>query len=321
MKKFISVSICILSIAADICTLYVGLKSLLQNIIENPPTWLLTIAYLLLLFGTFYAIFYIVLSFFDKRCEKCGTHKIPCSYFAYFSAKLLNKTQKSLHAMHMIYHEAHHAKQQILKDRQKYNNFETSKPLVEEYLSAAIAALQHALGLDVKASVKNALQDDCDFFLQTYTYVVPKMDENIDRDINSKYIILMLDDNSPQDLLTWCNASIKYAKKYGNGKYLSNSIFNYLLRTGKPFWMSNDLDIDEKNHIFYTSSSYRPSYKSLAVFLIMKPKEKGQENASDIKGILTFESHKTNVFVEKECVQIMGFIAHCLYEVLTEIRK
>ncbi len=86
-------------------------------------------------------------------------------------------------------------------------------------------------------------------------------------------------------------------------------------------WMSNDLDVEEQADNFHSSSEYRHLYKSLAVFLIKRPTlgEHDVQVINEVEGLLTFDACKSNVFVEKECRQIMGFVAHCVFEIFKEI--
>lgn len=100
-------------------------------------------------------------------------------------------------------------------------------------------------------------------------------------------------------------------------KYEVNSIFTYLINQRKRYWMSNDLQIDQMNGNFFTSSDNYPEYyKSLAVFSIAPPDK-------DVlpEGLLIFDTKKTGKFSETECAQLFGYIAHLLYELLTEYNK
>ena len=102
-----------------------------------------------------------------------------------------------------------------------------------------------------------------------------------------------------------------------NEIYQKNSIFDYVLSTNNCSWISNDLRLDEKKGLFFSSSRYyKRKYKSLAVFGIIPPSN-GRRNA--IKGVLTFDSFNTRIFSEEECTMLMGLFAHHLYEILNEM--
>lgn len=318
MKRIFSFAIYILSIFADLYTIYSGLESTIKNWIAEPPLWIIILAYLLFIISILYVVYYSLHLYLMRKCILSGTHEIPCSLFSYMWAKYINKTRTSLHVMHKIYHESYFTKQKIRDNRDRYNNIEAIKPLVKHFLDTAILAVQRTLHIDTKISVKKITQIQQDYVLQTYIYVTGNLNGHEMRSTERKYIITELNDNMPRTLSTWYDVSKHYATRNGNAQYVSNSIFNYMIGMGVPCWMSNDLKIDEQNKIFHTSSDYRSLYKSLAAFLIMKPKDDENE-VSEVEGILTFESDKTNVFVEKECQQIMGFVAHCLYEIFKEL--
>ena len=45
-----------------------------------------------------------------------------------------------------------------------------------------------------------------------------------------------------------------------------------------------------------------------------------QEREAAIKGLLTFDCHKTNRFSEEECSLMMGLMAHFVYEILESLK-
>lgn len=74
------------------------------------------------------------------------------------------------------------------------------------------------------------------------------------------------------------------------------------------------LTIDQESDLFYTSSDNYPSYyKSLAVFSLTPPEK-------DVvpEGLLIFDTKKTGKFSEIECINLFGYIAHLIYELLIE---
>lgn len=81
--------------------------------------------------------------------------------------------------------------------------------------------------------------------------------------------------------------------------------------------MTNDLSVDQQRNTFYTSSENFPrDYKSLAIFKIIPPEK-------DVlpEGFIIFDSEKCGLFSEEICAQIMGLVAHFLYEIFFEINE
>lgn len=313
MKRIIYV----ISIVADVYTLYTGVDAVSKKIIETPPFWVIALIWMILIFTVSYALMYTLLMLMRNRCIKCGTHNIPCSIMAYFHAKCQNRTQTSIKMMQGLYKKMVQSRQIIKKDKQRYSNINSRKEIIEDFLVASRETLKKSLFVNVRISLKTFCQKGNNNILQTYTYVIENLDDN-KRTKKIDYILSLRGTDTYQDLRTWHNASKSYSEEHGRTPFASNSIFNYLVATGKLYWLSNDLDEDEKNGIFHTSSEYRNLYNSLGVFLIKSPVEV-EIPKSGIKGVLTFDSSRTNIFVERECQLLMGFITYCVYELLEDV--
>ena len=219
--------------------------------------------------------------------------------------------------MQGLYKKMVQSRQIIKKDKQRYSNINSRRGIIEDFLVASRETLKKSLFVNVRISLKTFCQKDDNNILQTYTYVIENLDDN-KRTKKIDYILSLRGTDTYQDLKTWHNASKSYSEEHGRTPFASNSIFNYLVATGNLYWLSNDLDKDEKDGIFHTSSEYRNLYNSLGVFLIKSPIEV-ESAQSDIKGVLTFDSSKTNIFVERECQLLMGFITYCVYELLEDV--
>lgn len=309
-----------LSIIADAYTIYNGVDNVAATISKEPPFLLNIIIYILLIVSIFFVFIYTVAWIINRKCKRCGTRNIPCSWYYFFRAKIKNKTNTALNAMHSLYHSMYEQEEKIRNNRDRYNDLETIKiDVIKPFLQSAKRELQNALGIKVNISIKLLTVVENQYILETYAYLMDRPSEN--RDMQNNYILLAGDKDLLVDLKLCHKVSKNYSKKHGNGKYAINSIFNFLMiHKNNTDWMSNDIDIDEKNEEFFSSSDNRNCYKSLGIFVIKAPKIDSSDVADvgPLKGFLTFDSVDPNIFVEKECREIMGFIAHCLYEIINE---
>lgn len=316
MIKIIKALLYLISICADCYTLYLGVDAVGGIFIANPPFWLILLIWVFFI-GTFlYALFYTLLLLLRNSCIKYGTHNIPCSLMALYHAKFRNRTQTSMKMMQGLYKEMVHARQMIRNEKEKYQNINSRKDIIDEFLEVSREALKKTLFVNVRISLKTFCQKEEKSILQTYTYVIENLDDN-KRTKKIDYILSLQGTDAYPDLKTWRKASKLYSDEHGRNPFASNNIFNYLVATGKYYWLSNDLGKDESDGIFHSSSEYRSLYNSLGVFLVKSPET--NDSLSDIKGVLTFDSSKTNIFVERECQLLMGFIAFCVYELLEDI--
>lgn len=311
-----------ISVCVDLYAFIVGIDEISSKISQTPSLLLISSVWAIFIVTLSFVIIYTVHWIVKHRFKVCGTHSIPCSLYSYYRARLKNKTKTALHAMHFIYHSMYEQKQKIRNNRTNYNNIESIKEsIIKPFLENARMALQSSLGFDVNISIKLFKICDGKEILETYVYLIKSSDSENQRMIYNNYILLIDTSESYANLGSCCRAAIDYDQKNGNEKYAINSIFNYLMiKKEATDWLSNDLDLDEKYENFYSSSKYRKLYRSLAVFVIKAPKSVllNSDESNSIKGLLTFDSEKSNLFVEKECREIMGFIAHCLYEIINE---
>ena len=125
MKRIIYV----ISIVADVYTLYTGVDAVSKKIIETPPFWVIALIWMILIFTVSYTLMYTLLMLMRNRCIKCGTHNIPCSIMAYFHAKCQNRTQTSIKMMQGLYKKMVQSRQIIKKDKQIYIKFPNYKPV------------------------------------------------------------------------------------------------------------------------------------------------------------------------------------------------
>lgn len=311
----------LISICVDTYAFIVGINDISRKI-SNPPSPLLISAVWIVFIATLlFTIIYTGHWLMKQKCQYCGTHNIPCSLYSFYRAKLKNQTKTALHAMHFVYHSMYEQKQKIRNNRLTYKDLDSIKQdIIRPFLENVRMALQSALGFDVNISIKLLRKHGDKELLETYTYLIKSSYSEKQRDIQS-YILLINTSEGYVSLNSCYNASIDYDKKHGNKEYATNSIFNYLmLKKEATDWLSNDINIDERNKKFYSSSKFRKHYRSLAVFVIKAPRVSSSDSNenSHLKGVLTFDSEKPNLFVEKESREIMGFIAHCLYEIINE---
>lgn len=310
-KAFYVISVCV-----DIYAFIVGINDISHKISKEPSPLLMLVIWIVFVLTLLFSVAYTIYLIVKLKCQNCGTHKIPCSIYAYYRAKIRNKTKTAIYAMHMIYHCMYEEKQKI-HNADIDNDIDSIKSNVNRFLENAGWALRIILGIEINISVKLASQHSGNDILETYTYVIGKMNANKRHKFN-KYILDVNLNKRYVDLHSCCLASRQYALEKGNSEYATNSVFNYLLLKGGGYWLSNDLDLDEKNEMFYSSSDYRKCYCSLGIFAIKAPKLSEDVGLLHSKGFLTFDSEKPNLFVENECQQLMGFIAHCLFEILIE---
>lgn len=249
----------------------------------------------------------------QKYREKIGTHGIPCTLMSMYHFKIANKNNKLLYSIHRdIYH--HYYK--IIDDicSQRIGSVENANKAIEELVRVIHSSILKTFKMDLTINIKRLSLDRqenlCLVPFIHYRNVAERGFHN-PRDFNYSYFIAIADFERLSRYVTM-------AKAYRDReRYEVNSIFTYLINKRKRYWMSNNLKIDEKDGIFYTSSDNYPEYyKSLAVFSIAPPDK-------DVlpEGLLILDTKKTGKFSEAECAQLFGYIAHLLYELLKEYNK
>ena len=175
--------------------------------------------------------------------------------------------------------------------------------------------LYNLFNIDASISIYRAKETEDKRMVLIRDMFVKNNDERImsnGRRQDNIYLIAKEPTESIKDLTTKAE---KYSEKNGRGTYHKNSAFDFILSNPHNSWLSNDLAVDSDNKEFFTSSyNYGDYYKSLAAFVILPPD--CNDNRDDlIKGILTFDTMKTGMFLETECVTIMGLMAHLVNEI------
>lgn len=277
-------------------------------IILNPAIAVLLLPYcsiLLLLYAT------------KPYRRQIGTHGIECNLIPMLKYKWRIKTCKLLHVIHKkLYHQTYEIISEIRRDKEL--NDENLQKLIASYLLQINHSLQQILKLDLTINIKRlSFSKNNDLVLTPYAHYRNdySSDPTHNRNFDYKYIILP---SNYSDEVQSVYFTKTYIERNGNSTYQANSIFNYLFSNEKKmYWMTNNLSIDYNNNIFYTSSNNFPNhYQSMAIFKIMPP-----EGKSIPEGIIIFDSEKKGVFSEKICAQIMGLIAHFLYEIFFEMNE
>lgn len=328
MKKSYVITLGIISLVADIITLTSALKWLLTNWLgvsletaTSINTWVLIVGVLLLLW-----VFYLLYKMIKDKLIETGTHGIACEIVPYYRFKIKNRMNTMLRLLHCnLYHTLLDSVKNINAQKRQRNNQHNNpltlndiRPQIIELLRNFHRTLYDVFRLDLSISFYLSGTENNNTVLSRCLFIQSLKEQNRgqNRLQNYKYIILPSAQHSLEDFAS--NAS-NYVRQNPNSAYLKNSIFDYVLTTNNPSWISNDLRIDEASGRFYTSSQYyRQRYKSMAVFAIIPPNN-GNNPANAIKGLLTFDSRNTRLFSEEECTMLMGLMAHQLYELLDSI--
>lgn len=189
------------------------------------------------------------------------------------------------------------------------------RPYIIEMLRSFHRTLYDVFRLDLSISFYLSETDNNNTVLSRCLFLqsLKEQSRGQNREQNYKYLIQPSARQSLEDFTL--NAS-NYIRQHPESSYMKNSIFDYVLTTNNPAWISNDLEVDEGNNRFYTSSRYyNERYKSMAVFAIIPPNNHNNPDNA-IKGLLTFDTCNTRLFSEEECTMLMGLMAHQLYELL-----
>lgn len=326
MKKILIILLGVVSFIADIITLTPYLKKVLVNcygldfkiaVIVNNITFFVATIILFVLFCFLY-------KFVNSKLEEAGTHKIACALIPFVRFIILNKTNLLLKSLHCnLYHTFFNAKNMVLNLKQQRSQNQQNAPLsindikpqIHELLDEFYRVLYEVFRLDLSINFYLLERDNGNTVLTRCLFIQNSKEQNRGemRRMDWKYII---QNNEVQNLDSYATNARTFIRLHPNTPYKKNSIFDYVLTTNNPSWMSNDLSIDEQNGVFYSSSNYYwHRYESLAVFAIIPPNNANNPNNA-IKGLLTFDSCKTRKFSEKECTMLMGLMAHQLYELL-----
>lgn len=322
MKKLSIIGI--ISFLADIVTLTSLLKSFLINILGIGEDYAIGINCLVFVISTIILLCSLSFLYLNKKLINAGTHSIPCALVPYIRYKYKNKICTILRGLHReLYHKIHKLKKDIFTRKQRNAEMEHPQPLtpndfeesIKNLLSAFHDTLYDIFKVDMSISVFLISRINDNDYILTRGFFQPskREDQKAEQRPEIQYII---NDGGNQSTTFYATSAEAYATRRQAGQYKKNSIFDYILSSSAKSWLSNNLDIDMANKKFYSSSpNYGKYYSSLGAFAIAPPCRGNTPNAA-IKGILTFDSHKTNIFSEEEFTLLMGLMAHIMYEVL-----
>lgn len=268
----------------------------------------------------------------EKKRRNAGTHNIPCGLVPYVRYKWYNKNHTMLSSIHReLYHRMETVKKRILNlQMERYRNRQNQEPLaplsindIEEPMRNLMNAFHSTLYqvFSIDATISLYLISDTNgetilkrSLLQRSVYEAKR---NVSRSTDNQYIIHR---DNELGIGEFAARAKRYHERNGNGHYKKNSYFDYVLSTCHNAYLSNDLKKDEQNDDFFSSSNhYLQFYESMGVFAIVPP-ECEQEREAAIKGLLTFDCHKTNRFSEEECSLMMGLMAHFVYDILESLK-
>lgn len=310
------------SFAADVITLtpwFIGLMKKIGMSLELAKTVNHTIAWISSIVLGLVLFILLGILYNHKRIRAAGTRGIPCTLRQYRHFRKKNKTEGLLNAIHRdLYHCTHSIKKNIKRMRaQNPACIQSIKdvPEMNRLLQLFQTTLYNLFNIDASISIYRAKETEDKRMVLIRDMFVKNNDERImsnGRRQDNIYLIAKEPTESIKDLTTKAE---KYSEKNGRGTYHKNSAFDFILSNPHNSWLSNDLAVDSDNKEFFTSSyNYGDYYKSLAAFVILPPD--CNDNRDDlIKGILTFDTMKTGMFLETECVTIMGLMAHLVNEI------
>lgn len=291
--------------------------------IENPESVekvIFWIALVILLGIVSCSIKHFVLKQRNIKLCSAGTRGIPCTLDQYRLFKFENRTEDIQNAIHRdLYHCVYAIKMKLEKLRNsKSVNVITLRdiPDMNLLLQYFHSTLYKIYNIDASISIYSISEtsDNC-LILTREMFLRSKDEEKMAnrRILKNKYLIA----NDPQQSIQELTRRAKiYCDNHGKSMFHKNSVFDFILSNPYSSWLSNNLEVDSENNNFFTSSeNYKVFYNSLAAFAILPP-ENIENRDSVIKGILTFDTKKTGMYLEKECITIMGLMAHLVNEII-----
>ena len=271
----------------------------------------------LLPIAIFLIISYVIGRFTWKYRERIGTHGIPCALINVYYYKIANLHNKLLRSIHKnIYHNIYKLKDDISNHR--IQSIAEANKGIDDLLYDIHVAIMRSFGLDLTISIKRLIMDrDNNLCLIPFKHFRNGKDRNVSnpRAFNYSYYI---EPDEYERLSRYATKARQYHNQQGeNRKYEVNSVFTYLITKRMRYWMTNDVTLDDKAGNFYTSSDNYPEfYKSIAVFSLTPP-----ESNILPEGLIIFDTKKKGAFSEEECVNLFGYIAHLLYELILEYNR
>ena len=260
---------------------------------------------------------YVVSKFTWEYRKRIGTHGIPCALINVYYYKIANRHNKLLRSIHKnIYHSIYKLKDDISKHR--VQSIEEASKGIDDLLYDIHLAVMRSFGLDLTINIKKLIMDrDNNLCLIPFKHFRNAAERSLSnpRAFNYCYFI---EPDEYERLSKYAVKARQYHNQHGeNRKYEVNSVFTYLITKRMRYWMSNDVKLDEEAGNFYTSSDNYPEfYKSMAVFSLTPP-----ESNVLPEGLVIFDTNKNGVFSEDECVNLFGYIAHLLYELISEYNR
>ena len=274
--------------------------------------------FILLILAIIVVLYYVVRYFTRKYREHIGTHGIPCALINVYYYKIANRHNKLLRSIHKnIYHNVYKLKDDISKHRIQ-SIVEVNKG-IDDLLYDIHLAIMRSFGLDLTINIKKLIMDRnnnlCLIPFKHFRNGAERNSTDNPRAFNYSYFI---EPDEYERLSKYAVKARQYHNQHGeNRKYEVNSVFTYLITKRMRYWMTNDVALDEQVGNFYTSSdNYPESYKSIAVFSLTPP-----ESNILPEGLIIFDTKKKGAFSEEECVNLFGYIAHLLYELIIEYNR
>lgn len=300
------------------------------------PSISLKIIYLSVAFFTFLLIFSFIklYKYVNKQLADAGTNNIKCAYMPYIYYKIRNNNLTFLKIFHRdLYHCIEELKNNIqYKQREKYHAWKNKNPLpqltplelddikesVGKLLKNFHLALYDAFHLDVSISLFQIAEDNNNLIL-TRSLFQPSNNEGCSSSMRKDDTCYIIHQSEDVDMDVFYSKAYHYNERHGTHPYQKNCVFDYILSTQHNAWLSNNLSIDNERRQFFSSSvNYRTFYNSLAAFAIVPP-GCNDNRRNVIKGILTFDTIKTNRFSEEECTLMMGLMAHIVFDILNSL--
>ena len=257
--------------------------------------------------------------------RRVGTRGIPCAIWPYIHYKVLNKHYTMLTIIHHgLYHKYFSIKQQIINlknDRGRHIpiTVEDIAPQLGELLQEFYTLLYNAFHIDLSISIFRVSESDNHRpILTKVAFHRSKYERGRTghREVGTPYLI---DYNDDQAITNYTNRARDYHTAHGNEQYLKNSVFDHIMSTNEHSWISNDLTLDKRNNFYFSSSpNSEIYYRSMAAFAILPPDCVVNQHAA-IKGIIAFDSSKTNLFSNNACSFVMGLMAHIVFEIFDKL--
>ena len=270
---------------------------------------------------------WLVMYCIKDELKRVGNHGIPCAIWPYIHYKLRNKNHTLLTLIHHgLYHECFSIKQTIkdLKAHRTNNvplRISDIAPQIGELLQNFHNLLYNTFHIDLSISIFTITESDQHRPILSKVAFHRSKAEAAKTGQRSAGVPYLVGYNNDQAETNYSNRAREYHTAHGNAEYLKNSVFDHILSTHDHSWISNDIVLDGVNNLYFSSSPNTGRYyRSFAAFAILPPNCLANQHAA-IKGIIAFDSPKTNIFSHDECSFVMGLMAHIVYDILDELKS